>query len=1099
MNKKFRNTMLLLGGVLVLAFTSCKNFLNSGDVKKEIEEAIEIANSQKRTYYVVTEKGAGSVVPQSVNVKQKENFQLQFTPEEGWQFIKWQAVDKETGEILENAVYFENPEKTETKAHIINPNENIQIYAKCMELPAVVSVEPSTASAANTPITIKFNIPVEAEETAAEDSLFNFDNIKLTCNGVEVNYLFEKPVFNADKTELVITPAVSIDKGVLLKDYIINELNVGSITIDVFLNTNIVVEIENELYSINYKNLSVYYTPEVDEDAPVTKAFFITRDSSITLENAENFNGNKFIKKDITSKSTAKISDDQEYKELVMNNSCDGTIYIYGHFTDGKKGVKNVTVNEIMSQDVSGRSLPKNLITTVYDEQSDNIIFRTINGETWFLIKYETTPSNEYGRSGGVVYLDVYVNDFCYNSNIEQYTLLMITPENMDLNFTLNQPKNPNSLDISDWTDFETYKNSLKSYMKSLAFYQDLYDEDSYFPIYSSPWCEFYNDIQYDQNMLSIKLQYTKANNETKTVDAKYEYLDPPLEYYDPYQLEYYSQHGYSDPDPEGTYDLKIYFKEEEMDDFDIIPGTSVSLILTNFLGIKTEIILTNLGNNLCLLPTYSGNELTFPVENTKLFPDVLESDDGKKYVNFYNEEGTIVSGILVRKDSQNNIECKKVSGSEMNLVPGYSYSLMDAGIIYDAWFTVDAGALVRPEPVLVDRVEISKYKKDGYLLATVYLNEESLRNYDYVLVDDKLLTEGNSFTSTVLQKYMYYEDGASESDKYISCGWIYGFKDNMLNQSLCKIPGYPKNESSQEIKNAYDNSKPMFVCNMEGKNIIITMIDNWSGINTGTVTIKGTTYNFDAQHTSHSIPIHQFYSSNNIVYSIHCFGSDNAGNVLDEDYANNSLFKNPLWCKMIKYTNTKKINTFETIDREASGILYCKEFNESTNSFDDDTSTFNDTYYFNNPETPVFSDNAYIKIVLQEKFSYSRYPYDDEEYNNYSNPMYYYNGVAAVGCSENDFIISNGSSNQSVVIGSDSPVFVHTVVTSRPLKECKNWDYPEWEYYREEYGEKVLHCETASPKVYNIPVDEIGRGKCYVVIAHYADGKALMSEVMVK
>ena len=1079
-----KNTILLLGGGLALltAFTSCENFLKGADVRKDLEEAIEIANTQPVTYYVTTEKGAGTVIPQSINVKKKENFQLKFTLEENWKFICWQAVDKETGEVLENAVYFENPQSTETKAYIITPNENIQIYAKCIQYPAVVSIEPSAATYANTPITIKFNIPVEAPETTTAESLFTFDNddegdntgnIILTCNGIDINYLFEKPVFNEEKTELVIIPKADANKGVLLKNYIIDELNTNSITVDISFN-NIFVKIEDEQYPVESKNLSVYYIPVVDEIDPLKKNFFITRDSSITFENAETFTGNKFKTNDISTKNAAKVTTDQEYTELLMNNSCDGTIYIYGHYIDGDKGIFNVVVNEVMKRTLSSTYAIDKLITSVYDGQSENVSFKTINGETWFLIKHVITPYYDSAyeiNKGGLISLEVHVNDFCYNTTIEQYSFLTILPNNLDFRNVVAPISD--SVNISEWTDLDTYKTSLKNFFKSFAFYKE--ENESYSSLYYAG-----HEYAYDKDSLSIKLQYTNVQKKIMTVNAVYTKLNPMPKI------------------KNKNRDLKISF--EEMDDFEIFPGTQVKIILTNYLGVENEFVLYSSGNNLLL---GDKERMTFPPENSKLFVDVSEDEESnKKYVQFYHPKQYLQQGILVRKDSQNKIQCKDMNSNKYEIQSGYSYSLMNNGIIYDAWFNADDDTNVDPVTILVDRVEFKKGEND-FFIATVYLNEESLRFYDYVIADNKLLAEDNYYTCTLTQKGLYYEEGDSEQN--MSLGWIYGFKGNKkLYDKLCKIPRYSKEGSSQEIKNKYDNTLPIFVGNMENSNIKITMIDNWSGIKEGTLEIRGNTYTFDKDNPSCTIPVLDFYKSNNVVYNIHCTGSDNAGNVLDEYCTNNVLFKEPLWAKIKKTAGYKNIQKFETVYSHVNSIgLNCYEFNETKNSFAEDSTSFVSLNSFNtnitsNTDTPTFTANSYIKIVLQENFTYTtKFTYDETIYINYSNPMYYYNGAAAAGSSENNFIIPNGSSKEKVVIGSDYPVFVHTVVTSRPLKECKTWDYPEWEYFNEYVGEKVLHCETSSPKVYTIPVNEIGGGKYYVVIAHYADGDALMSDIM--
>ena len=101
----------------------------------------------------------------------------------------------------------------------------------------------------------------------------------------------------------------------------------------------------------------------------------------------------------------------------------------------------------------------------------------------------------------------------------------------------------------------------------------------------------------------------------------------------------------------------------------------------------------------------------------------------------------------------------------------------------------------------------------------------------------------------------------------------------------------------------------------------------------------------------------------------------------------------------------------------------------------------------------------------------------------------------------ENDLLEPNGNSTQSVLIGSDKPVYVHTLVTSAPLELCSTWDYTEWEYFKEEYNEKILNfsSESDDPQFYFIPVNKIDEGKNYVVIAHYSNNNVKMSPIMTK
>ena len=61
--------------MIVLMLASCENFLNAHDTAEQIKEAIEIANSNPITYYIVAEKDSGDVIPASVSKKRKETGQ----------------------------------------------------------------------------------------------------------------------------------------------------------------------------------------------------------------------------------------------------------------------------------------------------------------------------------------------------------------------------------------------------------------------------------------------------------------------------------------------------------------------------------------------------------------------------------------------------------------------------------------------------------------------------------------------------------------------------------------------------------------------------------------------------------------------------------------------------------------------------------------------------------------------------------------------------------------------------------------------------------------------------------------------------------------
>lgn len=170
----------MLGGVFVcivmLLLTSCENFLKANQVKSEIEESIEIANSSPILYHIIADKDSGTVSPSQATLKKKQSVNLLFTPAEGWNFICWEALDRTTGEPVPNAIKFENPQKFETKATILNPRQNLMIHPKCNLVPKVIDISPrfdNSGCDQDRTIEITFN-------KALDTQIFDFSTISIT-------------------------------------------------------------------------------------------------------------------------------------------------------------------------------------------------------------------------------------------------------------------------------------------------------------------------------------------------------------------------------------------------------------------------------------------------------------------------------------------------------------------------------------------------------------------------------------------------------------------------------------------------------------------------------------------------------------------------------------------------------------------------------------------------------------------------------------------------------------------------------------------------------------------------------------------------------
>lgn len=1118
MKKQFnflKNTILLCvgGGLVFLGLVSCENFLKGADVRKDLEEAVEIANTQPITYFVSVDKGSGEVTPSSVSVKKKLNFELVFKPEDDWNFICWEVIDAETGEVLPDVIKFENPQNSQTKGYVINPREKALIHPKCAQIPCVTNIFPDTAAPANTPITINFNIPMEEPETTS-NSLFNFPNITITCNGLTVNYLFETPVFNSDKTELIIIPKSDPTTGVLLYNYIENELKVSSVELKIEFNDSIVTKSNGIETPLKEKKFSVFYVKSVDENKP-EGTLFITRDSSVTFDNASNFSEiKKFDQhKNLDLYNDTDFESPEEYAALVRQNICDGTFYIYGSYYDNPMGIKSVVVKENMIRDKYGtpQTQPPQVLTE-YDVNSnnDNVKFKTINGHTYFIIKH-TLKIHYYDELNaepeGAISVDVYVNDYCYNSS-ENQNYTVIRQNLKDFYFlTSFQTARPAP---SEWTSYDTYMEQYKSFIKSMTFYCNLNEiilfNDVYYDV------NFADDFDISANELAFFIEYPDSTHNQKEVSANV-------------KEESYT----SDDDPPKTFTHKITF---DFNDLTIWPGNSINFIARDFIGNE-----------------YKVPMVEFPSKEEQYIPSISEENSyethqKEKVVDFYYYDSysinklnrTDSSCVLVRQ-KDNQIQCAvqyktTTSGykeaSPKPLSKGYTYGIMIDGIIMDSsYFALTENTIKKPKSVWIDTITWDNNvinNHNGYFTLDVRINDEDNdgipdEDYDFIVCElhGKTIIPGDT-TRLVLEDKVWKTDlwqyGNYSNPAKLS---LVGFKNNIESvKSEKSIPQKKKNAAdvTQELKNEYDSSVPFIFSSLQGNQITLTIHDDLSGVAKGTFKIYGKTYEIketdaatsDGLEKSITIPLNELLHSTTDATQLEYAIWDKAGNTEQGKTAVNGILSSKKQYIKISEPDDNKF----VLNEPVYGYkCYFYTFNSSTNSFpvkctdiDNYSSGVSYNTYADSPgiadsSMGISATNTYLKVFYGNKVTRSN-SMENYTYITYSNPLYYYKGTA--GNMANDFLLSNGSSKDSVLIGSDKPVYVHTLVTSVPLIECSVWDSAEWEFYKEEYNEKIISCSDSNePKVYVIPTEKIAKGKHYIVIAHYSNNNVKMSEIFTK
>ena len=143
-SKKSLFTILFGALFFTVVLTSCENFLKSAEIKQEIEDVIAYKNAKEISVLIQPEEGTGSTVPAGNHkAKQGYDFEVSFTENHAYSFIKWVAVEKDNlAKEITSGVTFENATAPITKVKITNDTTNIRIIPKAEERIAV-SGEPS--------------------------------------------------------------------------------------------------------------------------------------------------------------------------------------------------------------------------------------------------------------------------------------------------------------------------------------------------------------------------------------------------------------------------------------------------------------------------------------------------------------------------------------------------------------------------------------------------------------------------------------------------------------------------------------------------------------------------------------------------------------------------------------------------------------------------------------------------------------------------------------------------------------------------------------------------------------------------------------------
>ena len=332
---------------------SCKNFLNAGETKKQIEDSIAYANANDITLQIEHD-GQGLITPNgAVTKKIGYDFEIVFKPDTENYSINpeklLKAVDYYDHEIIydTDCVLFSNVEQSDDdilaglyriKVRISKDIKNLLIIPDCARIPQVEGFYPPYDNAGypqDTSIQITFTSPVNLSDFADENgylkniAIYENDTNLLESSTDKTPY-YANPYLSEDGTKLTI-PVVS-------GNYLIPENSTTR-----YRNIKVELDLQNitDAAGTPFKKAEYKYNYRVNTDKdntpPVLKKLYIAR----TQEDA--LNGTNLIS---FGNSYSDFSNNTEHCVAHIKEHHVKDFWIYFEAEDSESGVECLEISE---------------------------------------------------------------------------------------------------------------------------------------------------------------------------------------------------------------------------------------------------------------------------------------------------------------------------------------------------------------------------------------------------------------------------------------------------------------------------------------------------------------------------------------------------------------------------------------------------------------------------------------------------------------------------------------------------------------------------------------------------------------------------------
>ena len=1087
LNKKMPG-VVFLGLILLLA--SCENLIKGADVKKQLDDQIAWANAKECTLFVKTNPDYGTFLSDGEKkCKVGYTTEIQFTVnQDSYNFIGFEAVSSNDNSKSRNDFVEFKFNKSES-----NPDDGIYKYTikllheagdilirpVCKIYPRIIQSLPSseTIAYANAQIIVTLNSQID-------EKLLRYakDYIMISNNGEDLTSLFEKPCLNSVKSVVTISP-----KGKSVYDYISETY----LDIEVSFGEKIVKQDENSIFTVRYKKETETVKPSKYEFFAATQDSFLDSNGVLTIPSE----GNRFTNEDIAQKGSFT---DEEYKERIRRNRTNGILYIYGRYYDADSGIYAVQITRQRTNDKNGNTVSQvSVPDPLYTKYSNNTKFYENKGYTNFYIKYQIPDDEQQEDLGdGAILINVIILDGAGNKSEPQ-------------SFTAIKD---NYVDLSK-VNFRNY-------------------QADYYAINSRSWQSTdYSSVEDFLNKEIIPL--TKWISLTSFKNSKdYE----PLPTYrdiclkecpkDNVYIEYQSKNGSTRQKMEWNDQSNIF---ETNIDVDSLNGLTLKLCVTDDLGHTNT------------------RDFIFP-GNLEVYPSYyIGKGDGTDAYYGYRIKPASSYVLSIRKDSDKYIASREDGSNCFNNERLYFANINN----FVGDFTKVTGTL----PTTQENKSFASFSGmhfDGNK-CYIHFKDDVWSKYSHVICKGEFSYWIGTYSNALLNNSpdgMHFDTGWCKKETVINNGdgkeTILYCNHNILDYylvmklTLCGIDSngkviaktqtqYTINEKKETQHTTYgvsnDNKSPVInkitvlkpAERVEKLGTDAAYLDSWLVVNASdfyvdssnniyysdiksfdvyTNDIKTGSFNVSElkklSSNEYAAPLYGRYANKNTSYKIIAYDNNGNASTASTGTVNSASENNCYNISKVDYKNGKcDISINKKLPNEYWSLEYFGLY-----AYKLDNEKWNLVQSFTDPKN--------ISLAVDPQSIYKFVP-DVHVYMNMNrwafNTPYILN-TNEQSSGDYDLVMPNLGSNSSIAISSDQPVFVQTIVTTQSLSTCKNWTVQQWEQnFPRHLGDKLIEFspEDHSFKRYNIPVDQIKTGECYVVIIHYSNGTVQKTDVMQK